>query len=319
MKKEKRTIEGWAKEDARYVVSLATKSQFGMSINARALENMLRQFSSSNLDEIKELGKSLFSLVKELSPSIIKYTEPTDYDVKNKEELNNLILNDLPKPTENKEVPEVKLIDEAVSPDELLCAVIYADIYNCSIGDSIKVIETLSLDDKTKIIKHALKYRELYDSVSRYFEQVDYTFEFIISSSNYGQLKRHRMASMLPQKYDVNLGVTIPENIKIIGMEKEFLDIVEKTDDFYNKIKNEIPNSADYILTNAHRRRVIIKMNMREIYHFVSLRVDAHAQWDIRETALKVKEIMQEVAPLSSMMLAGKSEYKETYEKVFEN
>ena len=33
-----RTVEGWAKEDARYVVSLATLSQFSMTINARNLE-----------------------------------------------------------------------------------------------------------------------------------------------------------------------------------------------------------------------------------------------------------------------------------------
>jgi len=45
-KNGKRTVEGWAKEDARYVVSLATESQFGMSVNARSLENMLRQLGN---------------------------------------------------------------------------------------------------------------------------------------------------------------------------------------------------------------------------------------------------------------------------------
>ena len=58
-KNGKRTVDGWAKEDARYVVSMATESQFGMSINARSLENMLRQFGSAPLEEVRELGKKL--------------------------------------------------------------------------------------------------------------------------------------------------------------------------------------------------------------------------------------------------------------------
>jgi flavin-dependent thymidylate synthase len=36
-------LEGWAKEDARYVLSLATQGQLGMTVNARNLEYMIRR------------------------------------------------------------------------------------------------------------------------------------------------------------------------------------------------------------------------------------------------------------------------------------
>ncbi len=65
-KNGKRTVEGWAKEDARYVVSLATESQFGMSVNARSLENILRQLGNSELKECRDLSKKLYELVKDL-------------------------------------------------------------------------------------------------------------------------------------------------------------------------------------------------------------------------------------------------------------
>ncbi|HQQ87818.1 MAG TPA: FAD-dependent thymidylate synthase, partial [Smithellaceae bacterium] len=42
----KSTLEGWAKEDARYVISLATQTQLGMTINARNLELMLRRLAA---------------------------------------------------------------------------------------------------------------------------------------------------------------------------------------------------------------------------------------------------------------------------------
>ncbi|TFG37252.1 MAG: FAD-dependent thymidylate synthase, partial [Syntrophobacterales bacterium] len=46
------TLEGWAKEDARYIISLATEAQLGMTINARNLELMLRRSAAHPLKEV---------------------------------------------------------------------------------------------------------------------------------------------------------------------------------------------------------------------------------------------------------------------------
>jgi len=43
-----------------------------------------------------------------------------------------------------------------------------------------------------------------------------------------------------------------------------------------------MPLAAPYILTNSHRKRVLIRVNARELYHISRLREDTHAQWDIQ-------------------------------------
>ena len=45
---EKNMVSGWAKEDARYVLSLSTLGQVGLTINARNLEHLFRRFSMSS-------------------------------------------------------------------------------------------------------------------------------------------------------------------------------------------------------------------------------------------------------------------------------
>ncbi len=40
-------LEGWAKEDARYVIALATETQLGMTVNARSTELMIRRLAAS--------------------------------------------------------------------------------------------------------------------------------------------------------------------------------------------------------------------------------------------------------------------------------
>lgn len=51
--KKRYILDGWAKEDARYIVSLATEGQLGMTINARNLEFLIRRFASKNWRSLK--------------------------------------------------------------------------------------------------------------------------------------------------------------------------------------------------------------------------------------------------------------------------
>ena len=59
-------LEGWAKEDARYITSLATESQVGLTINARNLELLLRRFASHPSAEVKDLGRAIYAEVAEI-------------------------------------------------------------------------------------------------------------------------------------------------------------------------------------------------------------------------------------------------------------
>jgi len=76
----KSLLEGWAKEDARYAISMATQTQLGMTINARNLELMLRRLAALPFAEAQEYSEKLYAATKEIAPSLIRYTQATDYD-----------------------------------------------------------------------------------------------------------------------------------------------------------------------------------------------------------------------------------------------
>ncbi|MCK7506709.1 MAG: FAD-dependent thymidylate synthase [Desulfobacterales bacterium] len=54
-------LEGWAKEDARYAIALATETQLGMTINARNLELMLRRLAAVGLAEARLYSEQLYA------------------------------------------------------------------------------------------------------------------------------------------------------------------------------------------------------------------------------------------------------------------
>lgn len=319
-KNGERTVDGWAKEDARYVVSLATLSQFGMTVNARTLEYMLRKLRSSSLPEVREIAENIYIKVKDLAPSIIKFTDPALYDTRRPSDIVRTvkgILKDDVSSGYNRN--DVILVSYTPDPDIYLCASIVFHATGLSFEESFARAKGMNDSEKLDLVKSSLMYRNFFDPVDRYFETVDFNFELIVSATNYAQLKRHRISTQITQNYDISLGVTIPENIMEIGMEDEFTHAIQKTEDLYEKLLKNHSHLANYILTNAHRRRVFFKLNGRELYHFISLREDEHAQWDIRKTAAGIHSLVSSVAPLTCLMLAGKKDFTTVRDSVFGN
>ena len=164
--------------------------------------------------------------------------------------------------------------------------------------------------EKEEIIRTACRHMDSYDLPLREFEHADFSFEVTVSASCFAQLKRHRMATITCQDYIPSLGVTIPASIREIGMERSFMEVISGTEEVYDRIREVSPQAAPYILTNSHRKRVALKVNARELYHISRLREDAHAQWDIRETAERMVKLGKKVMPLTLMLTAGKDTFR---------
>jgi hypothetical protein len=158
---------------------------------------------------------------------------------------------------------------------------------------------------------------EFYDFPPREFEYADLTFGLVVSASCFAQLKRHRLASLTAQEYDPALGLTMPPSIQEIGAGDEFAEISHRTDEAFGELRDKIGEAAAYVLTNAHRRRVVLKVNVRELYHISRLREDPTAQWEIRRLAGRMSELARQKMPLSCLLLGGKNDYPALYEKVF--
>jgi thymidylate synthase ThyX len=156
-----------------------------------------------------------------------------------------------------------------------------------------------------------------WDMPLREFENADLQFDLVVSASCFAQLKRHRMATVVTQDYDPALDVTVPPSISAIGMEKPFRDMMARAEETYETIRRASPLAAPYILTNAHRKRVLMKMNARELYHIARLRADRHAQWDIRLITERMLALARNAMPLTLMMASGKDRFTDLYRDNF--
>jgi len=312
----RRTLDGWAKEDARYGLSLAVQTQLGMTANARNLERILQQAAAHPLAEIQEFGRRLFRVVQGVAPSLIKYTDADAYHRLGLPVLREAIRRSAaasagPEPGEAAGEPVCRLADPGALQEERILAGLAYEVLGRPLRDDRAWADGLGDDPVRQLVSVLAEHLESYHSLPRAFELAGAAFECAVSASCFAQLKRHRMGTLLVQEYDPRLGITVPPSLQAVGLEAELREVAARSEEAHRRIRETAPEAAAYILTNAHRRRVLLQLNFREMAHFARLRMDGHAQWDIRDLAGRMTEALRERMPRLGALLCGKDTWPE--------
>ena len=137
-------------------------------------------------------------------------------------------------------------------------------------------------------------------------EHASYTFSIEgVSRALTHQLVRHRVASFNQQSQRYVKFKEEPEAIKpaSIADNPEFSQLFDETVDAiwaaYDKmVQAGVPaEDARYLLPNACETKIVCTMNIRELLHFFEVRCCNRAQWEIRELAWKMLELVRPTAP----------------------
>ncbi len=309
--KGRSVAESYTKEDARYVMPLAALSQMGMTANSRVIEMTIRRLAAHPLAEVRELSGQIFNAVFPHAPSVIRHTDPTPYDIKTPDEIAGIAgqLTGAAVDTAHDAAP-LRLVDYTPDGDERLAAALLFARGNRSFDSCATAARGLDEHQKELLIGAAFSHLESYDRVLREFELITLTYEAVVSASNFAQLKRHRMATIIAQDYDTDLGVEIPPSIEEAGLTGAFREAIVRAEALFEAVHQTNRRAAPYILTNAHKRRVLIAVNLRELYHITRLRMEQTAQWDIRNLAAAMAEAAGGVMPLACRLLAGKDTFE---------
>lgn len=128
-----------------------------------------------------------------------------------------------------------------------------------------------------------------------------------ISRTATHQLVRHRIASFSQEsqryvdqrKLDDDL-VVVPDSIYYDDNAMfYFKGLVDHSLEVYDELRNlGIPKEdARFVLPEGAKSRLVVSMNFRSWRHFLWLRLDKAAQWEIREAAHEILKVLYQEAP----------------------
>ena len=280
-----------ATDACRAILPAATLTNVGLTANARTLEHAISKLMSSQLQEERAIGLEIREQGRSITPTLVKYAEHNPYlaDLRSVE------------PTAAPEKPssnnvKVSLVDHDADPfKKLAAALLYRN--GGSYTDALAKSSTLSHDEQLDIIDAAVRSIGPHDSAPREFELVGYTFEFTFDYGALREFRRHRMQTYLSQPLTAANGCDIPDLVCAAGLEGVFTDAIHDAESAFRALSDHSPAVAQYLVTHAHRQRILSRLSLRECYHLFKLRASLQAHESIRLPIIEAMRLAVDIHP----------------------
>ena len=295
----------------RGLLPASTLTNVGITGNGRAFEYLLTVLGSSELKEEQDLASKI---KKELETTIKSFVKRADdkygkayqkylKDVKNKSKLITT------KQIKSKSTKGVftKIVDyepEKNAIDKIITSIMYEQSPSTSYQNIFQQVKKISKQEKIKIIQEFTKLRtNRRHRPSRAFENVYYTFDLCNNFGMFRDLHRHRALTLERQLLTTNHGYSIPDEVKILGIDKDFKDVMNKTKDTFEKMSKKYPEQGQYVVNFGYNYPYFMKFNLREACHLIELRTIPQGHVDYRRVAQQMYNQINKVHPILSQIM----------------
>ena len=282
-------------DSCRFILPAATLTNVGVTMNARSMEHAISKLLSSDIAEERDLGEDLKVRGREITPTLIKYANFNEYMASTRGRQREWAVGAEGNSLEGE--IDARLVHYDPEVDMKLAAPLIYRYSGVPYKEAWDRAREMGPEDRWGLIAACLEGLGPHDPPPREFEMADYTFELVMDYGAYREFKRHRMQSYIPQPLTVSHGTLVPSLISEAGLEERFNEAVARAEDGFWKLQEAFPAIAPYLVTHAHKRRILTKVNVRECYHLFKLRTQPQAHFSIRQVMYKALKLAVDVHP----------------------
>ena len=294
----------------RGLLPASTLTNVGITGNGRAFEYLLTILASSELEEEQDLASKI---KKELDTTIKafvrraddKYGKAFQNYLQQLKKISKIVAKEIkPKIISGVRTQLVNYESEKTAIDKIITSIIYEQSPSTSYNIIMQQVKKLSDEKKRKIISTFTKLRKnRRHRPSRAFESIYYTFDLLNNFGMFRDFHRHRALTLERQLLTTDHGYNIPNEIKILGIEKDYRECMAKTKQTFDKIKTKHPEQGQYVVNFAYNYPYFMKFNLREACHLIELRTVPQGHIDYRRVAQQMFKEINRVHPhLSKIM-----------------
>jgi len=280
----------------RYLLPTATLTNLGITINARNLLQAIKKLLSHPLMEMQEIGQELKQLGQKNAPTLFGSVEPSEYLQKTVPIMDNFVRRKLKGKPKNSQ--PVELVEYDKNAEERILTSILYRFSNQPYNQIKSKVKKMSRKEREKFLDKVFKNKGQLEVPLRELEHTYYTFDILVDYGAFRDIQRHRICTQTNQLVTVEHGFDIPEEIIEIGLKNKFVSACQRSAKAYEKIAKQFPYEAQYIVALAFKKRVLFTWNLRELYHFISLRTGITGHISYRRIAYQIYQQIAKVHPL---------------------
>ncbi|MDD4878658.1 MAG: FAD-dependent thymidylate synthase [Candidatus Nanoarchaeia archaeon] len=281
----------------RYILPAGTYTQLGLTMNARSLEYCISKLLTHPLKEMNEIGAEMKTEALKELPTLVKYANEISFVRETREKLESIAVKELAslKPLASGTVRLARF--DPFATRRVLAAMLYRASKGIDYESIQKHVDSMQWQERNAIIEEIMKNRGPHDKAPREFEEALYTFDILLDYGAYRDIQRHRIAEQVCQNFSTLHGFSMPSEIEEVGMKDVYENAMAKADDAYKQISLDFPFEAQYIVPLAYKIRLLMTMDLREVFHFTELRSKKQGHISYRRVAQEMADEVMKVHP----------------------
>jgi thymidylate synthase ThyX len=288
----------------RGLLPMATLTNVGLFGNGRAFEYLLVKLTASPHAEVRSLGRAMQTELDQMIPAFVKRAKSergaqyAQYLSSNRDRTLAVAKQRLDEFAIVHTTSTVQLVDYDPAADISIVAAILYPHTHLDFKQLQAYAARLSSTEKVEIINTYVGDRgSRFHRPGRAFEETYYTFDVLADLGAYRDLHRHRVLTQERQIYTVAHGYEVPSELVAAQLAGSYTHALDRAAKTFDAIYSDLPDAAQYVVPFAYRVRWRMKLNLREVYHFVELRSARQGHPSYRAIAQDMYRQIQAVHP----------------------
>lgn len=281
----------------RFLLPRATLVNDNMTSNARELAHTVGKMQVHYLPEVRQLALTILDLMSEGLPSLKGLVKSAEYRVKIRDILKAAVKEFGWEP----EVPRGPYVDLVVldgDPEVNFLSLCLYPVSELSLRGVQERVREFPEKRRLRLLQDILLLLTPTQTIRALEALRSDIFDICIDWGAFYDLKRHRMCTLIPQENGIELGFLVPRVIEELGFRPHYEAAIRAAEEVYRSIAASVSSEvAEYLSTNAHLKRFLMGMNLREALYVTWLRSGRGGHFSYRWVAARMFELASQVYP----------------------
>ncbi|MCA8949235.1 MAG: FAD-dependent thymidylate synthase [Planctomycetes bacterium] len=297
-----RTLKAEAFDAARYLLTPAIRTKWGMVADARTLSDVISELASHPLAEFRLVGERMRQQAEQALPTLLRHAGESAFQRALRAELPR-VLADLgiapPAPRPGPAEPTTLLLSHDPELDDRLLASLLYEPSGQPFAALMATVKAMTGGQRAALLERLMAQRGRFDPWPLALEgAMPFDFELLVDFGAYRDIGRHRKSLQQMQTMTTAHGFAVPPLLAAAGLADSYAAVLERAAADQQIVAAEFPDAAAYVTPFAFLQRVRIQFDPRQTAYFVELRSGPEGHFSYRQVALEMFAHVREVSPL---------------------
>ncbi|MEO0479120.1 MAG: FAD-dependent thymidylate synthase [Planctomycetota bacterium] len=299
-----RALRAEAFDAARYLLTPAINTKWGLVIDARTLSDVIRELRSHPLKEFQQVGDRLSEEASSVLPTLLAHGVRNEFLAAQHVDVRAVSQSVLAQTDPTERQPETRLLDYDKSLDQKLLASMLYEHSDRSFSELQAEVERLDEKGQLELFEKLLGGRGKHDDLPIGLEGAQpFCFETLVDFGAYRDIGRHRKGLQQQQLLTTRHGFVVPPLVDQAGFGDRFRAVMRRCAEHQQAVADKFPHAAGYVTPFGFLQRIRLIFDPRQVGYFVELRSKPDGHFAYREVAQDMYRLLREVAPLYAQFI----------------